>query len=94
MERFKVKSSQIEAIGRDAETDTMEVEFKGKNGNSVYRYDNITVGIYTDLICAESIGSHFGKVIKANPDRFPFKRISGPESKPVPTEEVETPGAA
>jgi hypothetical protein len=83
MERKKVTSSQLKSIGFDPISQTMEVEFTptkkqtaaGEPG-SIYQYSNVAPGDAARLTKAESIGSHFIKVIKADPERFPFKKIS------------------
>ena len=67
----EVKSSQIEAIGHDAATDTLAIRFKG---GSEYRYENVPQGIYDDMAKAESVGAFFGKHIKPHADLYPFKK--------------------
>lgn len=83
MTRQPVKSSQLAAIGYDPISQTLEVEFTptkkqtaaGEPG-SIYQYSDVAPGDAARLTEAESIGSHFIKVIKADPERFPFKKIS------------------
>ena len=83
MTRQPVKSSQLAAIGFDPISQTLEVEFTptkkqtaaGDSG-SVYQYSNVAPGDAARLTDAESIGSHFIKVIKADPERYPCKKIS------------------
>ena len=59
-----VTSSQISAIGHDAETRQMYVEFPKKTGpSSVYLYENV------------SVGSHFIQNIKNAPIAFPFSKL-------------------
>lgn len=71
-----VKSSQIAAIGHDPETDTLAIQFTGKDGpGSVYHYKNIDVEKFEALKNAESIGIHFGKYIKNAADRHPFLKV-------------------
>jgi hypothetical protein len=74
-----VKSSQIEAIGYDKETNTLAIKFKS---GGVYHYSNVTQKHYDDLAGkgkkaseSHSIGSHFYKHIKANREQFPFTRL-------------------
>lgn len=78
MERQKVESSQIESIGHDAETNKLEIEFKG---GSVYRYDFVDVDLFESLIHAKSIGKFFGEKIKKDPEKYPFTKINGPVKK-------------
>lgn len=76
-----VESSQIEAIGYDAESQTLAIQFKGKAGpGSVYHYSNFTTEDFAALKNSESIGSHFYKNIKPFADKYPYERI---ESKPA-----------
>jgi hypothetical protein len=61
MERAAVKSSHIKAVGYNAETKTMEVEFM--NGG-VYEYPGVPESEYVAMVGAESVGSYFGKKIR------------------------------
>lgn len=74
-----VVSSQIAAIGHDAETNTLAVQFpptKSQPEGSVYHYANFTAEQFAEFEAAESKGSYHGKVIKADKERFPYERIS------------------
>jgi hypothetical protein len=72
-----VESSQIEAIGYAADTQTLAIQFKGKGGKpgSLYHYSNVTDEDWTAFSTAESIGSHFYKHIKPLSDKYPYVRI-------------------
>ncbi|MDB5988888.1 MAG: hypothetical protein JWQ10_291 [Herbaspirillum sp.] len=71
-----VESSQITAIGHDAETNTLAIQFPSKSGSgSVYHYQNVTADQFAAFKNAESIGSHFGKNIKPFADRFPYVKV-------------------
>ena len=63
MARQPVTSSNISAIGYDAETNTLEIEFKG---GSVYSYPGVTPDQHQQLLNADSVGSHFHKHIRNN----------------------------
>jgi hypothetical protein len=83
MTRKPVKSSQLAAIGYDPISQTLEVEFTptrkqeaADHPGSIYQYSNVAPGDAARLEEAESVGSHFIKIIKADPERFPFKKIS------------------
>lgn len=67
MERIPVKSSQIAAIGYDAETKTLAVEFLGKGTapRSVYHYHDVPPETHAALMGAESIGKYFGANVRA-----------------------------
>ena len=72
-----VESSQLEAYGYDAATQTLAIRFKGKGDRpgSLYHYTNFTEKDYEALEAAESKGSHFIRNIKPNASTFPYTRI-------------------
>lgn len=72
-----VESSQILCRGYDAETQTLAVQFKKKDGSpgGVYHYDNVPVDVWAEWCNADSAGSHFYKHIKPRSDIYPFTRI-------------------
>ena len=59
-----VESSQIAAIGHDAETNTLAIRFKNWKGvpTSLYQYQNFT---------AEDFGAH----IKPFAEKYPYTKI-------------------
>ncbi len=65
-----VKSSQIEAIGWDAD----ELHIKFLRG-ATYAYQNVHHKTYLELLNAKSVGATFAAKIKPFPDRFPFKKL-------------------
>jgi len=73
-----VDSSQINAIGFDAATGTLAIQFvaHGDKPGSVYHYDNFTSELFAEFKGAESIGSHFYKHVKPFADKFPYRKIS------------------
>jgi hypothetical protein len=81
-----VESSQIHSIGHDAETQTLAVRFKTKDGApaGLYHYRNFTTDDFAQFKGAESIGSWFYKQIKPFKDKYPYARI-----ETAPTEERE-----
>lgn len=64
-----VESSQIKAIGYDAESKTLAIEFKG---GGEYRYANVEPELYQDMMASPSVGSFFYKNIKANKEKYPY----------------------
>ena len=61
MEKEKVESSNIESIGYDSDTETLEVEFiKG----GVYQYYGVPEYVYDELMAASSHGSYLASNIK------------------------------
>lgn len=72
-----VESSQIAAIGHDAETKTLAIQFPAKSGpGTVYHYANFEQDTFDAFLAAESKGSFFGKYIKPFKDKYPYTRIS------------------
>lgn len=61
MERTAVKSSNIRSVGYDSDQQLLEVEF-GTGG--VYRFENVPAEVHTQLMAAESVGSHFARRIR------------------------------
>ena len=62
MEMRLVKSSNVKAVGYDAEEKTLQVEFKS---GGVYRYAGVQPEMYADLMKAESIGRFVSQVVRA-----------------------------
>lgn len=61
MNRTPVSSSNLAAIGYDADQHILEVEFV--NG-SVYQYSNVPIHIYQGLMNADSHGIYFNAYVK------------------------------
>lgn len=72
-----VESSQLEAIGYDADSQTLAIRFHGKGGKpgGLYHYANFSETDQAALRDAESKGSYFIRNIKPHPDRYPCCRI-------------------
>jgi hypothetical protein len=69
MERTPVNSSDIHAIGYDAETQTLEVEFiKG----AVYQYTGVPPNEHEAIMNADSKGRYFNANIKG---RYPHAKL-------------------
>lgn len=66
-----VESSQVKAIGYDADTRTLAVQFRHGKG-AIYHYPDVTPETHAAFVNAESIGNFFGKNIKA----LPFKKFA------------------
>ena len=66
MELVPVSSSNIEAVGYDASTLVMVIQFKGERGKPGGRYKFLGVlpKHHADLMAAKSVGSHFHAHIK------------------------------
>lgn len=69
MERTPVTSTDIYAIGYDADTQTLEVEF---NTGSVYAYSDVPQGEYDTFIGSDSKGKYFHANIKK---RYSFVKL-------------------
>ena len=68
MEREPVTSSNVVSLGYDANTETLEVEFK----NGIYQYYNVPQTIYEQMIAADSIGKFLNVYIKP---MYPFAKM-------------------
>lgn len=74
----QVVSSQIAAIGHDAATNTLAIQFpaSGSRPATLYHYENFTAEKYQEFSAAESKGSYFIKHIKNNKEQHPYEKIS------------------
>jgi len=70
MTRQSVSSSNIESIGHDSQTNTLEVAFL--NG-SVYQYSNVPANVYVGLMNASSHGTYLNAHIKGT---YNYRQIS------------------
>lgn len=61
MTRVPVSSSNVAAVGYDADTQELEVAFKS---GGVYRYHGVPAGVAAALMDANSIGSYLAGNIK------------------------------
>ena len=61
MERVAVSSSNVEALGYDADSQTLEVEFK--NG-TVYQYFDVPERVFEELRDAGSVGAYLAAQVK------------------------------
>jgi hypothetical protein len=67
MQRIDVQSSLLKAIGYDAASRTLMIEFKPKKegeAGKVYRYADVSQETYDRFRSAPSLGSHFLREIK------------------------------
>lgn len=71
--RIKVSSSNVNSIGYDKDSSTLDVEFKG---GAVYRYSGVPEDVYIGLRNAPSKGSYLAKYIKSG--GYPYEMISKP----------------
>jgi hypothetical protein len=63
MDRVSVASSNIESIGYDEKSQTMEVAFLG---GRIYQYFGVPKGVYAEIIQASSIGDSVGGYLNRN----------------------------
>jgi hypothetical protein len=61
MERIPVSSSNVESVGYDEDSGTLEVEFK--NG-MLYQYFDVPQGAFNGLVDADSVGCYLAENIK------------------------------
>lgn len=82
MQLQSVNSSQINAIGYAAATNTMRIEFKS---GSLYEYANVPPDLFEQFAKAPSTGSFFYKHIKPFPDKYPYVKLE--DNKAIETTE-------
>jgi hypothetical protein len=69
MERTPVTSSDLYSIGYDADSLTLEIEFKK---GAVYQYYGVPQEEYQNLMCASSHGSYFNANIR---NRYSYMKL-------------------
>jgi hypothetical protein len=69
MERLHVSSSTIIEVGYDSNLKTLEIEFSDAR---TYRYFDVPITVFNDLMNASSKGQYFKAKIK---DRFSYMRV-------------------
>ncbi len=71
-----VESNQVGAIGYDQDTKTLAVQFR-RGALAIYHYANVEPETFEAFRGAESIGTYFGKHIKALPfEKFPAEPVA------------------
>ncbi|GJG89852.1 hypothetical protein tb265_50330 [Gemmatimonadetes bacterium T265] len=70
VDRTPVTSSNLAAIGYDASSRTLEVEFT--NG-SVYQYSGVPQHVYDGLMAAKSHGTYLNQYVKKGP--YPYTQV-------------------
>ncbi|MEK7595364.1 MAG: KTSC domain-containing protein [Patescibacteria group bacterium] len=70
MQRTNVTSSNIDSIGYDGLTSTLEIEF---NDGGIYQYFNVPENVYRSLMNSSSHGAYFHDNIK---DKYRFRKIN------------------
>lgn len=65
MERTPVKSSNVDSVGYDEATKTLEIQYKGKPSKpgGIYQYAGVEPQTHLDLMGAESIGKFVRKSV-------------------------------
>ncbi|OSN02479.1 KTSC domain-containing protein [Lonsdalea populi] len=69
MQRKRLSSADLFAVGYDAETSILEIEFL--NG-SLYQYQGVARMIYEELLASSSKGSYYSRYIK---NSFPYQKL-------------------
>jgi hypothetical protein len=65
----RVSSSNIVSIGYEADTQTLEVEFRD---GAVYEYEGVPPGVHSEFMGAASQGAYLHRHIR---DRYPYRRV-------------------
>lgn len=71
-----VESHQIKAIGHDAATQTLAIQFKSRPPRigSIYYYANVPATMFERFQAAESKGRFFGSEIKPFENLYPYEK--------------------
>ena len=69
MNKNPVTSASLAAVGFDAATQTLEVEFQG---DRIYHYYGVPWAVFADLQQADSKGRFFNSQIR---NRYPYVRV-------------------
>jgi hypothetical protein len=74
LEDNQVESSNIFAVGYDADDRTLYVQFEDGKGNpgAVYKYLDVPLEVYTQFFSAASKGKYFHKYVK---DKYTYKKL-------------------
>jgi len=80
-----VKSSKLHAIGHDAASQTLAIQFfaKGLPGN-VYHYAAFPAEEFTAFATAESVGKHFIAHIQPHKEKHPYQNMGVPAAPVAP----------
>lgn len=70
MEMYSVNSSNIEAIGYDAESATLRIQYLR---GGTYDFQGVPLEVYNDFFNAPSKGTYFNEYIKKG--GYPYSRL-------------------
>jgi hypothetical protein len=63
MNRTPVDSSNLQSVGYDPQTSTLEVEFAG---GGIYQFFDVPEAVHAELMKSDSKGKFFGAQVKGN----------------------------
>ena len=69
---MKIESSMITEMDHDEAKNELTVKF---TAGSIYRYKNVTKDLFEVIINADSVGSTFTKLVKKQPDKYPYEKV-------------------
>ncbi len=72
MKHIPVSSSQIASVAHDPDNSLLQIKF---NSGSTYQYSGVPASLYEEMLKAPSIGTFFGKQIKARADLYPYTKV-------------------
>jgi hypothetical protein len=70
MQRQHISSTNLQSVGYDSTTQTLEIEFAS---GSIYDYAGVPKSEYQNLMNASSHGSYFHHNIRTS---YPYRRVS------------------
>jgi hypothetical protein len=78
MDRTPVDSTIMTAVGYDAATETLEIEFLG---GRIYQYDSVPASVADWFLRVPAKGSYFNRKIK---DVYPYRDVTPPDPDAPP----------
>jgi hypothetical protein len=63
LERTAVNSTNVRAIGYDAQTQTLEIEYAS---GMIYQYFDVSESVYLEVINSSSVGTAVNTIIKGS----------------------------
>jgi len=70
---ISVESSSLTRLKYDRSALELLVEFKG---GATYLYRSVSLETFTNLMASDSIGSAFHKLIKTQPQLYPYEKLA------------------
>ena len=77
MQMQPVKSSNVESVGYDPASQTLQVKYRS---GAEYQWNHVPPEEHKALISADSIGSHLHRHIGAHKEKYPVRKVEKPQA--------------